>query len=145
MVTSVNIDKLIEGVIAQNNQNSAYFNTEDGTLVILTEDEMELAKVHTPVGEVPEREQEHYLTAERVLNSETWILLPQLGNGKCTEILVNFLQGNNISDIPATNDKLALLEYVRQNNMESNWKSFFNDYLRKLCIEWCTTNKIEYQ
>ncbi|HUT46348.1 MAG TPA: UPF0158 family protein [Sedimentisphaerales bacterium] len=153
MAISVKLDDIIEGLESQSDESSSFLNKRTGEVVLINGYEMRAAEEGNPLEDFPDWEQDQVRIAREII-AETgqYIPLPSkfdideysimerfcvsLDNQEIGDILCDLISGSGAF----RRFKDALYKY----GIEDEWYKYRNKALKKIAIEWCKENNIEF-
>lgn len=133
-------------------QCTVYLNRVTGELVMITEEEVELAESGEPDSSVPEWQQEHLPRVREVLSSETCIPLPHQSEIGAYAVMERFCES---IEVPAL--RAAFLETIRGSgafrrfkdaiyghDIAGEWYEFRTEAVRALAADFLTAEGISF-
>jgi hypothetical protein len=150
----VKLDDIIEGMECQSDESQSYLDKRTGTVVSISDEEIQAAEDNEPIEDFPEWQQDLIKIANNIL-AETgdYIGLPSKFDIHEYSIMERFCLS---IDDPEISDNLytlingsgafrrfkdALYEY----NLSDDWYRYRNNALKEIAIEWCEENGIEFE
>jgi hypothetical protein len=153
METRVKLSDIIEGLEFQSDESSFFLNIKTGEVIFMTDYAMRAAEDDEPLEDVPDWERDLVAIAREII-AETGehIALPtkfdideyrvmerfclSMDNQEIGDILCDLISGSGAF----RRFKDALYKY----GIEDDWYKYRNKALKKIALEWCKENKIEF-
>ena len=153
MATRVKLDEIIDGLESQSDESSSFLNKKTGEVVLMTDYVMQAAEDDEPLEDLPDWERDLVAIAREII-TETgqYISLPtkfdiddysimerfcvSLDNQEISDVLYDLIKGSGAF----RRFKNAIYRY----EIEDEWYSYRNKALKKIAIEWCKENNIEF-
>jgi hypothetical protein len=138
----------------QSDESHSYLDKRTGTVVSISDEEIQAAEDSEPIEDFPEWQQGLIRIAKKIL-AETggYIGLPSKFDIHEYSIMERFCLSIDDSEISDTLYSLikgrgafrrfkdALYEY----NLSDDWYKYRNNALKEIAIEWCRENDIEFE
>lgn len=153
MGIQVKLKDIIEEMEMQFEESHSLLNNKTGEIVLITSEDLRAAEDESPFDHLPEWEQENRMAAIDVVeNFEDYIELPTKYEVNEYEIMEDFCL--TISDqlkqdtlLRAIKGKGAFRRFkdkIIEFEMEDQWYSYRDDRFKKIAIEWCQDNNLNY-
>ncbi len=153
MSIRVKLDDVIQGMESQSDENSSFLDQETGEIVLISDYEMRAIEDNDSPDDFPEWERENLSIARDIINETgRYLELPTKFDINEYEIMERFclsLEDPQISELLCGKLKgggafRRFKDAVYQNGIEDEWFSYRNEELKKIAIEWCHDNNIEF-
>ena len=154
MTISVKLDDIIDGMECQSDESNSYLNKRTGTVVSISDEEMQAAEDNDPIEDFPEWQQDLIKIAKEILQETgDYIGLPSKFDIDEYSIMERFCLSIDDPEISDTLYSLikgsgafrrfkdALYEY----DLSDDWYKYRNNALKEIAIEWCQENGIEFE
>lgn len=147
----VDLNDVIEAIEFENKNLTHYYNKETGIISYLESEETSHYKLKDVerLEDFEEWERELILSIKDIKeNPKNYIKLPFFEEINETNMMIEFLKENvNIldeSEISKNEDEKTLKELINKKGLSSKWYDFREEEERKVAINWCKKNGIEY-
>lgn len=153
MAISVKLDDIIEGMECQSDESQSYLDKRTGTVVSISDEEIQAAEDNEPIKDFPEWQQDLIRIAKEILQETgDYIGLPSKFDIHEYSIMERFSLSIDEPEISDTlyclikgsgafrRFKDALYEY----NLSDDWYKYRGNRLKEIAIEWCQENGIEF-
>lgn len=152
----VKLDAIIEVLELMSFESQSYLRLSDGEVYTISEEEWYAAEDDSSLDMYPEWQQESIKIAQEIVNdidNNNFIPLPSKSDRNDYDTMKEFCYTFKDSDVSrallnAIQGKGAFSRFkdtcFRLNIMDK-WNSFHEESIRKLAIEWCKENNIQYQ
>ncbi len=154
MAIIVKLNDIIEGMECQSDESQSYLDKRTGTLVSISDEEMQAAEDNEPIEDFPEWQQDLIKIAKEILQETgDYIGLPSkfdiheysimerfclsLDDPEISDTLYSLIKGSGAF----RRFKDALYEY----NLSDEWYKYRDSRLKEIVIEWCEENGIEFE
>jgi len=153
MSVRVTIGDIIDGIESQSDECSSYLNKRTGEVVLISDYEMRAAEENDPIEDFPDWEQDQVRVAREII-SETgdYVPLPtqfdvdeyhmmerfclSLADPRMRDTLCDLIHGSGAFG----RFKDAVFHY----GVEDQWRTYRDNALKEIAIEWCRENNIEF-
>ncbi|MCI5207413.1 MAG: hypothetical protein D3910_01150 [Candidatus Electrothrix sp. ATG2] len=138
----------------QFDESSAYFNTEDGEIYVVSTEELSAAEEgEPPIEDFPEWQQEAVKIAQQIISGDQYIALPTKYDVHQYAIMEEFCESvadQKISDALqiAIRGKGAFRRFkdaCHRFEISEQWYSYQTEALKEIAISWCKENNLEYE
>ena len=153
MGTRVKLSEIVGEMELQHDQGSLYLNRKTGEVVLLIDEEMHTAEEMESSEELPEWQREAMKIAKDVLeNKENYAELPsklEINEYRIMEDFCRSVEDRRISEelsdgIRGRGAFRRFKDGIVRLGIEDRWYKFKNEALKKMAIEWCEDNNIDY-
>lgn len=149
----VKIAKIADELQMQFDESSAYFNTVDGEVYIVSDEEMSAAEEGDPIDDFPDWQQDNIRITQQIISSDNYIELPSKYDVHEYAIMEEFcysVTDSKESDALqiAIQGKGAFRRFkdaCRRFGIIDQWYSFKTEALKEIAIAWCKENNLEYE
>ena len=138
------LDNILDGFIK-------YFNVKTYEIIEINNDDLSLVETDYNLSDYAECLQKEILLAEDVLYSDYYITLPTSYDineykimQKFTSLLPDFLVDVFQSTIRRKGAFRNFKQLLYKHHLEEKWYRFKKDELKKIAINWCIINNINY-
>lgn len=153
MTNKASLDSVIENMDFQSVETSSFYNKKTSEIKTVSEEEMRMAESEVNTEKLPNWIQDAVKIAKEVLYNNTWISLPSSFEINEYSIMEEFclsIENDRISNIMYDSLKGSgafrrFKENIQRYNIEDNWYNFKNDAMKKIAINWCERNDIDYE
>jgi hypothetical protein len=134
-------------------ESRSFLNIKTGEIVLVTSEDLRAAEEEKPFDHLPEWERENRMVANVVVeNFENYIELPTKYDVNEYEILESFCltvseHRKQESLLKAIRGKGAFRRFkykIIDFGIEDQWYSYRDECFKKIAIEWCQENKIDF-
>jgi len=148
----VKLEDIIDGIEMQTDESSSYLNIKTGEVVIISDEESSAAEEDKPIDSFPEWQHELINKAKEILQSNDYISLPskfQVHEYRIMEKFCLSITDDQIRDILYYSIKgSGAFQRFKNNiykyNLEEEWYKFRDEAIKRIAIEWCEDNGINY-
>jgi hypothetical protein len=153
MAVHVKLDDIIEALEAQSDESYSFLNKKTGKVILISEEEQNAAENDEPIEDFPEWQQDLIKIAKEILvESDNYIGLPSKFDIDEYSIMEKFclsLSDPEISDIfcrlmKGSGAFRRFKDAIHEYGIADDWYKYRNNALKKLAIEWCQENDIEF-
>ena len=152
MSTQVKLSDIVEGMESQSDEMSSYLNTKTGEIVFVSGDELSVAEEGEGLDGSTEWGQESLETAREILYSDDYTALPSQWDIHEYRIMERFCLSRDDEGISETlyrsiKGRGAFRMFksaIHRLNIVEDWYRFRDEAFRRMAIDWCEANKIEY-
>ena len=153
MGTRVKLSEIIGEMELQHEESSLYLNKKTSEVVRVTDEEMRATEEEDSLEEFPEWQREAIKVARDVLeNSENYVGLPskyEIHEYRIMENFCNSIEDRRISETlwDAIKGRGAFRRFkdsIIRLGVEDRWYKFNEEAFKKIAIEWCEDNNIDY-
>jgi hypothetical protein len=149
----VKITKIADELQMQFDESSAYLNTADGEVYIVSYEELSAAEENDPIENFPEWQQENIRIAQQIICGENFIELPSQYDIHEYTIMGKFSYSIHDSKISealqiAIQGKGAFRRFkdaCYRSGIIDQWYSYKTEALKEIAIAWCQENDLEYE
>lgn len=154
MALFVKLDDIIEGMECQSDESHSYLDKRTGTVVSISDEEIQAAEDNEPIEDFPEWQQDLIKIAKDIL-AETvdYIGLPSKFDIHEYSIMERFCLS---IDDPEISDTLYSLikgsgafqrfkNAIHKFDIVEDWHNYRDNRLKEIAIEWCKENGIEFE
>ena len=153
MGTPIKLSEIVGEMELQHGQGSLYLNKKTGEVVLLTDEEMLTEEEEGSSEDLPEWAGEAKKVAKDILeNGENYEELPSKEEINEYRIMEDFC--HSVED-PGISEKLSAAikgrgafssfkENIVRLGIETRWYKYREDVFKKIAIEWCEDNHIDY-
>jgi hypothetical protein len=149
----VNIAKITDELQMQFDESSAYLNTLDGDVYIVSDEEMNAAEEGDPIDDFPDWQQDNIRIAQQIISGDNFIELPSKYDVHEYAIMEEFCYSVTDSKVSealqiAIQGKGAFRRFkdaCHRFGIIDQWYSFKTEALNKIAIAWCKENNLEYE
>jgi hypothetical protein len=154
MKIKVELKDIIDSMETNDGENRSFFNIKSGEIISLTSEEIRMAEEDTEDERIPEWQKEFVEAAKELEeNFEDYLELPDKYEIDEYEIMEDFCSGiknETTANIfyDAIRGKGAFRRFkdtLYRYNLEDKWYAFYNEALKKIAIEWCKDNEIDFE
>ena len=149
----VKISIIVEGLQMVGDEHAVFYNTQDGEVYRISEEEMIAAEDGCRLEDFPDWQQENIEIAQRVLGENGFIELPSKFDIHEYRIMERFCLDMDDPEISAhlqsaikgkgafgrfkwACDRFGILE---------QWYAYKDDALRDIAVSWCIDHDLEYE
>ena len=153
MTAKARLKQLADGIGAQFDEDSAYFDRETGDVLVVFCEEMGEAEEGWPMDGVPEWQQELIETARKILNDNDGRYLPMPGKWDFDEYEVMGRFCLSLDDEEQSDDLLDAIrgrgafrrfkDRIHRLGIQDDWYRFRDGALLELAAGWAEKNGIE--
>jgi len=153
MSVRVKLSEIIDGIESQSDEYNSFLNKQTGEVVLVSDYEMRAAEEEEPIEDFPEWEQDQVRLAREInAGAGDYIPLPtkfdvdeygmmetfiqSLTDPKVRDILCDLIRGSGAF----RRFKDAVFHY----GVEKQWRTYHDNALKKIAIDWCRENDIEF-
>ncbi|MFH1741037.1 MAG: UPF0158 family protein [bacterium] len=149
----VKLSEIIGGMEFQSDETSSFLDRRSGRVVSISDSEYRAAEDGDPLEDYPEWEQEIIQTAADIeKNPKDCVLLPSKFDIHEYRIMEKFCLSIEDTEIcerlyHAIKGRGAFRRFkdeIHRLDIADDWYKFRDEALKKISIEWCEANKIEY-
>lgn len=148
----VKLEDIIDGIEMQTDEISSYLNIKTGEVVIISDEESSAVEEDKPIDSFPEWQHELINKAKEILQSNDYISLPskfQVHEYRIMEKFCLSITDDQIRDILYYSIKgSGAFQRFKNNiykyNLEEEWYKFRDEAIKRIAIEWCEDNGINY-
>ena len=148
----VKLEDIIDGIEMQTDESSSYLNIKTGEVVIISDEESSAAEEDKPIDSFPEWQHELINKAKEILQSNDYISLPskfQVHEYRIMEKFCLSITDDQIRDILYYSIKGSgafqrFKDNIYKYNLEEEWYKFRDEAIKRIAIEWCEDNGINY-
>jgi hypothetical protein len=148
----VKLEDIIDGIEMQTDESSSYLNIKTGEVVIISDEESSAAEEDKPIDSFPEWQHELINKAKEILRSNDYISLPskfQVHEYRIMEKFCLSITDDQIRDILYYSIKGSgafqrFKDNIYKYNLEEGWYKFRDEAIKRIAIEWCEDNGINY-
>jgi hypothetical protein len=153
MATRVKLSEIIGEMELQHDQGSLYLNKKTGEVVLLIDEELLTAEEEESSGELPEWQREAMKVAKDVLeNGENYVELPskeEINEYRIMEDFCRSVEDRGISEklsdaIKGRGAFRRFKDNIVRLGIEDGWYKYKKEAFKKIAIEWCEDNDIDY-
>ena len=153
MTIRVKLSDITGGMESQSDENSSYLDKETGEIVLISDDEIQAIEDNDSLEDFPDWEQENLSIAREIINeTDRYLELPTKFDINEYEIMERFclsLEDPQMSELLFSKIKGSgafrrFKDAIYQNGIEDEWFAYRNEELKKIAIEWCQENNIEF-
>jgi len=153
MGTRVKLSEIVGEMELQHDQGSLYLNKRTGEVVLLIDEEMRTAEEEESSAEIPEWQREAKKVAKDILeNSENYLELPskvEINEYRIMEDFGHSLEDREISEklsdaIKGRGAFRRFKDNMVRMGIEDRWYKYKNETLKRMALEWCEENHIDY-
>jgi len=154
MTITVKLDDIIEGMECQSDENHSYLDKRTGTVVSISDEEIQAAEDNEPIEDFPEWQQDLIKIAKEILQETSdCVGLPSkfdideysimerfclsIDDPEISDTLYSLIKGSGVF----RRFKDALYEY----NLSDDWYKYRDKRLKEIAVEWCEANGIEFE
>ena len=149
----VKIAQIADALQMQFDESSAYFNTADGEVYVVSNEELSAAEEGEPPIDFPEWQQEAIKIAQQIISGDHYIALPTKYDVYKYAIMEEFccsVADQKISDALqiAIQGKGAFRRFkdaCHRFGISDQWYSYQTEALKEIAISWCQENSLEYE
>jgi hypothetical protein len=147
------IVKIADELQMQFDESSAYLNTVDGEVYIISDQELSAAEECDPIDDFPDWQQQNIRIAQEIISADNYIKLPSKYDVHEYAIMEEFCNSavdSKISDAMqiAIQGKGAFGRFkdaCHRFGIIDQWYSFKTEALKEIAIAWCKDNNLEYE
>jgi hypothetical protein len=154
MTTCVKLDDIIEALEAQSDENCAFLNKNTGEVVLISQEEQNAAENDEPIEDFPEWQQGAVnLMKEIIAESNNCVALPSKFDINEYSIMEDFCL--SLQDVEMRDNFCGLIkgsgafrrfkDAIHEYDIADDWYKYRNNVLKKIAIEWCQENGIEFE
>jgi len=148
----VKLEDIIDVIEMQTDESSSYLNIKTGEVVIISDEESSAAEEDKPIDSFPEWQHELINKAKEILQSNDYISLPskfQVHEYRIMEKFCLSITDDQIRDILYYSIKGSgafqrFKDNIYKYNLEEEWYKFRDEAIKRIAIEWCEDNGINY-
>jgi len=137
----------------QFDESSAYLNTGDGEVYIVSHEELSAAEEGDPIEDFPDWQQQNIRIAQQIISGDNYIELPSKFDVHEYTIMEEFcysVDESKISDALqiAIQGKGAFGRFkdaCHRFGIIDQWYSYKTEALKGIAIVWCEENNLEYE
>lgn len=153
MATRVKLSEIIGEMELQHDQGSLYLNKKTGEVVLLIDEELLTAEEEESSEELPEWQREAMKVAKDILeNGENYVELPskeEINEYRIMEDFCRSVEDRRISEklFDAIKGRGAFRRFkdnIVRLGIEDRWYKYKKEAFKKIAIEWCEDNDIDY-
>mgnify|MGYP001168653645 FL=1 len=153
MGTRVKLSEIVGEMELQHDQGSLYLNQKTGEVVLLIDIEMLTAEEEESSEELPEWQREAKKVAKDILeNRGNYVELPskvEINEYRIMEDFCHSVEDRGISEnlFDAIKGRGAFGRFkdnIVRMGIEARWYKYKNETLKRMAIEWCKDNHIDY-
>ena len=150
----VKIATIADELQMQFDESLAYFNTEDGEIYVVSNEELSAAEEgEPPIEDFPEWQQEAVKIAQQIISGDQYIALPTKYDVHEYAIMEEFCESvadQKVSDALqiAIQGKGAFRRFkdaCHRFEISDQWYSYQTEALKEIAISWCKENNLEYE
>lgn len=153
MINTIELEKIIEGIELETDELRALLNLKSGEIIVISDEDFDIAEADTPIEELPVWQQENVKMALEVLEEDYFIPLPSRFDIDEYSIMEEFcfeIKNNKIREIieGAIKGSGAFRRFknkIREFDLEEMWYKYHNNEIKNIAIEWCEENGISYK
>jgi len=153
MGTRVKLSEIIGEMELQHDQGSLYLNKKTGEVVLLIDEELLTAEEDESSEELPEWQREAMKVAKDILeNRGNYVELPskeEINEYRIMEDFCRSVEDRGISEklsdaIKGRGAFRRFKDNIVRLGIEDRWYKYKNEALKRMAIEWCEENNIDY-
>ena len=153
MGTRVKLSEIVGEMELPHDQGSLYLNQKTGEAVLLIDEEMLTAEEEESSEELPEWQREAKKVAKDILeNRGNYVELPSKGEINEYQIMEDFcrsIEDRQISEelsdaIKGRGAFRRFKDNIVRMGIEDRWYKYKNETLKRMALEWCEENHIDY-
>ncbi len=152
MSIQIKLSDIVEGMECQSEETSSYLNTKTGEIVTVYENEFGTAAFEEDTEELLEGEQKSVGTAREISYSDDYTALPSQWDIHEYRIMERFCLSRDDEGISETlyrsiKGRGAFRMFksaIHRLNIVEDWYRFRDEAFRRMAMDWCEANKIEY-
>ncbi|RWX48416.1 hypothetical protein VT98_11541 [Candidatus Electrothrix communis] len=150
----VKIAQIADALQMQIDESSAYLNTADGEVYIVSNEELSAAEEgEPPIEDFPEWQQEAVKIAQQIINDDHYIALPtkyDIHEYAIMEEFCDSVADQKVSDALqiAIQGKGAFRRFkdaCHRFEISDQWYSYQTEALKEIAVSWCQENDLEYE
>ena len=150
----VKIAQIADALQMQIDESSAYLNTADGEVYIVSNEELSAAEEgDPPIENFPEWQQQAIKIAQQIINDDHYIALPtkyDIHEYAIMEEFCDSVADQKVSDALqiAIRGKGAFRRFkdaCHRFGISDQWYSYQTEALKEIAISWCQENSLEYE
>ena len=153
MAVPVKLQDLIDGLECQSDEQTSYLDKRTGEVVSIGDEEFDAAEGDEPLDDDPEWQHDAIgIAKEILLDSKDYLELPSKYDIHEYAIMERF--GLSLSDERLAERLLGSIrgrgafrrfkDDVHRYGVADDWYRFRDDAMKRIAIEWCELNKIEF-
>ena len=153
MKARIKLSDIIEGLEFQSDESSSFLNTKTGEVVLMTDYAMRAAEDDEPLEDLPDWERDLVGIAREIL-AETgrYISLPSKFDIDEYSIMERFCMSMDNQEIGGILYDLIsgsgafrrFKDAIHKYDIADEWYSYRDNALKKIAIEWCRENNVEF-
>jgi hypothetical protein len=153
MGTRVKLSEIVGEMELQHDQGSLYLNQKTGEVVLLIDEEMLTAEEEESSEELPEWQREAKKVAKDILeNRGNYVELPskvEINEYRIMEDFCHSVEDRGISEklsdaIKGRGAFGRFKDNIVRMGIEDRWYKYKNETLKRMALEWCEENHIDY-
>jgi hypothetical protein len=148
----VKLEDIIDGIEMQTDESESFLNIRTGEVVIISDEESSAAEEDKPIDLFPEWQHELINKAKEILRSNDYISLPSKFQVHEYSIMEKFclsIDDDQLRDLLYYSTKGSgafrrFKDNICKYNLEEEWYKFRDKAIKRIAIEWCENNGINY-
>ena len=152
MAVTVKLKDIIEGMEFQSDEGSSHLNTTTGEVVYITDEEVRAAEDETPLDQFPEWQHEVIRLAKEFIESDDYLELPtkfdiheyRIMERFCLSVDDDDMRDNLCNAIRGRGAFRRFKDRIHEYGIADDWYTYRDEALRKIAIDWCEGNGIQY-
>jgi hypothetical protein len=153
MSLKVDLDDVLEALELRTRESNYFYYKKTGVVFMIMDDELRAAEEDYDINEFPEWKQENIKAAEDIISTDDYISLPddyEIDDYSIIEDFCYSIENEELSEellyaIRGSGAFRRFKEKIYQYDIEDQWYDYKEQRYRKIAIEWCEENNIEYQ
>jgi hypothetical protein len=149
----VKIKKIVDELEMIFDEHSSYFNTTDGEVYTVSNEELSAAEEEDPLEDIPDWQQDNIRVAQSIISEDYYIELPSKFDIHEYAIMEEFcytIEDSNISDalqisIQGRGAFRRFKDACLRFNIVEQWYSYKTKALKEVAISWCNDNNLEFE
>jgi hypothetical protein len=149
----VNLEDIIEGLEFQSYERRSFLNLRNGEVVSIADEEFRAAEDEELIEKFPDWQRDNIKLAQEILEESYFIALPSHFEIHEYSIMEEFcleIEDDNISNILYNSIKgrgafRRFKDKIRRFGIEEEWYKYRDEAIKRIAIEWCEENEINYK
>ena len=143
---------IIEGMEFQTDESRSYLNKNTGEVVTISDGEFRAAEDNKPVENFPDWQRKNIEVAREILETDSYIPLPSKFDIHEYDIMEEFclsieneeIRNTLYNSIKGSGAFRRFKDNILRFNIEDDWYKYRDAAIKKIAIEWCENNNIQF-
>lgn len=152
LTAAVSLQEVVSGMDLQSDVSHAFLNQVTGEVIIINDEEIDMAEGSALVDDAPEWQQDVLRKTIEVLNSDDYIRLPSqfeiheyhIMEDFCYSIQDTHLQDELLQAIRGSGAFRRFKNTIQRRGIEDRWYAFRQQAFEEIAIDWLDVHGIAY-